>query len=476
MRAGAFWSLCAGLSLGLIGWPGAWGWAGWVWPWFWSKGFREPQPLGLGSFGLGLVSSQSLWLVPLLLQSHPFAVGPLALALGLRLLSWWLLLGLLWVWSRRTSRWSPQSLFFLCFPFLYLLQAWSGEFFPPMAWPVPSPVAQEPWLGLYGPGLPLWGTLGIEVCLVWAALLLGQRWGHKTLPLALLALGLPWFTGGLVLRPLPAGPVLKVAYLPRSGLLGVNPEEGPALEDVKTRTAKALALGVDLVVWPESALPDWGQSDLEILASLLGPGQGLLVGADRKQEGQSVQQGIFGLLGEEQFEFSLATTEAQVSQKGTLRRAGPLFPVHSFGLAPGLGFEPYGDGWYRQREAQAEGYVHLFSASGLSPLAKELLAGLGQAKGRQSFKPVLLVANGTLSGPLDTSLKGQDPGTWVPPMIGGVVELWGVEPVSPYYSFGWALLLPLGLTVTLLGLWRNKKPSLSKISATFVQSTPGSSP
>ncbi|OHE24221.1 MAG: hypothetical protein A3K40_03420 [Syntrophobacterales bacterium RIFOXYC2_FULL_60_23] len=76
------------MSLGLIGWPGAWGWAGWVWPWFWSKGFREPQPLGLGAFGLGLVSSQSLWLVPLLLQSHPFAVGPLALALGLRLLSW----------------------------------------------------------------------------------------------------------------------------------------------------------------------------------------------------------------------------------------------------------------------------------------------------------------------------------------------------------------------------------------------------
>ena len=471
MRLGPLWSLGSGLALGLTGWPGVWGLVGWVWPLLWVRGFKEARPLSLAAFGLGLVSTQALWLVPTLFSFPHFGFGPLALTLGARLCCWWLLFGLWWLWSQRTSRWPALAFFSWGFPFLYLLATGVAEWLPGAPLPVPSPAAREPWVGLLGEALPWWGTLGLDGCLVGAALALVLGLRHKKLlVLALLALGLPWVTVRWAEAPPPSGPLLQVAYLPRSGVLGAHPENGPALADLRSRSVKALALGVDLVVWPQGALPDLGPTDLEALAAVLGPGQGLLLGTERRQEGQGVEQGAYGLLGAERFYFPGA------GNPQAWGRDPFLFPVRQFGLAPGLGFEPYLDRWYRPREAQAQGYVHLLSAYGFSPLAQELLAGLGEAKGRQSYKPVLLVANGTLGGPVGPTAKGQDPGTWEPQMIGGLVTLRGVEPVSPFYAFGWALLWPLGLTVALAGLWVSKDPSPSKTAATSVQNTPGSSP
>ena len=56
--------------------------------------------------------------------------------------------------------------------------------------------------------------------------------------------------------------------------------------------------------------------------------------------------------------------------------AARFFPLGELSLAPGLGWEPFGDSWFQEREEQAGGYLWLSRQFGFTPWGKEILAGL----------------------------------------------------------------------------------------------------
>lgn len=133
---------------------------------------------------------------------------------------------------------------------------------PPIQFPWAPTAAALTALPLLLGSLPTWGAAGLS----WAVLALGagcwavlrrptRRSGAALLTVAAVALGLATLAAP---APQPAGPALRLALVQPGTSLEEkwNPANWEELRDrVTALTATATGAGVDLVLWPESAMP-----------------------------------------------------------------------------------------------------------------------------------------------------------------------------------------------------------------------------
>jgi len=487
-------ALIAGLSFGLVGLPLSWGWLGLLWPWFFLSAFRT----SVGSkkvlfFCLGVGQTQMGWLFPVFQQVEDRPLWLAALLFEANLLITYLplalLLSLVSVLGSRQKRWAPSDFFWVCFPPAYLTFLWLSDFSPMASLPLPSIATRALVMDLLGGSYRLMGTKGVELVLLFVALAFAWMTSKPQARAIKGGVFIGLLLAGLVAmgqfnHQLAEGPVLRAAYLPWSGSLGDAPTRRKAVRDMIGRTASAAQLDVDLVIWPEQALPGEAESgpDLENLAKALKPHQALLLGGNHQEpagDRSHTYNWAYLVKGSEfQFEVYRQQTLSPWIETTPFWAAGlplginprpayqpgelALFQVGQFTLAPGLGFEPCLDRWYAEREADVMGYVFLSSEFVFPLVAKQVLESLGRAKALQTDKPVLKVANGALSGLVSKPSARQTTGAWHPKIKGGEIALIGQLPPSPFYQFGRWLLLPLSwLTAlgALLGLGqRQKKP------------------
>lgn len=300
--------------------------------WLWedaspASAARSGFWFGAGTFGVG-----TWWLY---ISIHFIGDAPVWLSLGLvvalvaimglyqALLGW---LGARLLPRRGAVRW------LLGLPGLWLLVEWWRGWF----------LSGFPWLSLgysqtdtvLASFAPLAGVYGVSALLLvgsGALLALLRSWqGFGSRRVALWALGLlllPWGGGALLGRVSwthPAGPPVSVAVLQ-----GAIPEDlkwqqdnvGP-IRDLYTRLEQQ-ALGARVIVWPESAIPEFAEEDTQYLGQVY---------SRARMHGSDVIMGILHSDENEQEFNSIMTLSDGVSfyDKHHLVPFGEYFPVPKF--------------------------------------------------------------------------------------------------------------------------------------------------
>ena len=470
------YALLAGGLLGLWGLPLGLGWLGVLWGFFWVKAAPSLNWRTALGFLFILSHLQNGWVFYALLKGGDWPLWqgyPLFLSL---LVFTYALLGLfLWV---LTSFGGTKARVFL-FPLGYYAFVWLRS--EGLGLGGVGPIGSEPWISLFGPALPLVGARFADFLLISASLWLAwgilaskgrqRAWG---LGLGLLA----WlYTLGLFAKLPTQGEPVVLLVMPWSGVLGDSPSNEAVVKDYLSRFPKEPRL----ILLPESALPKGAEMgrDLEQLQSALAPGQAILVGGDRQELGgdQFVNYNALYYLTPGPFDFSLYKKQFLVPfaeykpswaealglpylipRSAPYRIGVPVFFNYAgVTFGPGICFEQYREAWYRDREASVQFYSFSSREFLFSPMGKGVLAQAGRVMARQSYKPVVKVVNGGLSGVVER--PGQDLGRWVPKILAGEVEVRPVAEVSPYYRSGlyWTPLLVVGISFGLLATFREKR-------------------
>jgi len=473
-------ALIAGLLLGLLGLPLSWGGLGYLWPWFFLQAFdRSPiHKRKIFLFCLGLGHTQLSWLFPVLQLGEQRSLFTSGLIFELAVLAVYLPLGLGMAGAHLVLKSWPGlgkvNLFWMIFPPVYLLFLITSDYVPFAGITLPS-IASRPWvMEVFGGSYRFIGTKGVEIAFLFVCLSLGWAALHpkprlpKTLLFSsVLILGLWGLNGASPSEP--EGAELKIAYLPWAGSLGSHPSREQVFKNMIPRTKKAADLPVELVVWPESALPGFGEQAraIETLANTLGPNQSLIVGSNRQElagDHFAEYNAAYRLEGHP-FSFEVykkqylvpfaeanptwAAALPLLMHRSTPYQAGApgFFGFNQFNLAPGICFEQYLDRWYREREPTADGYIFLSSEFVFPWFAKQMLADLGRAKSLQTDKPVLKVANGALSGLISPPSATQSLGVWHSKTMTGEITLVGNSSQSPFFRFGLWVVVPLSWAI-----------------------------
>jgi apolipoprotein N-acyltransferase len=261
--------------------------------WLWSQattpreGFRLGFAFGLGTFGFG-----TWWLF---ISIHGFGQAPVWVALlvmgalVLIMSAWYALLG--WVVVRWLPARSPWG-WLVAIPAAWLLvEWWRSWFLSGFPWLSLGYSQTGTWLGGFAPVAGVYGLsallllgAGALVTLVhWRALASRPRWR--------------WIAVAVLLLPWPAGAALRGMQwtvadggrTPVAIVQGAIPQDMKWLETNHDRILDTYgnlnreALGAKLIVWPESALPDF--------ANALAPWIGAQW-ADAQQSGSALLLGV----------------------------------------------------------------------------------------------------------------------------------------------------------------------------------------
>ena len=259
--------------------------------WSHASSAREGALLGL-LFGLGMYSAGTWWLY---ISIHGFGQAPLWVALlvmaALVLIMSAYQAGLGYVVVRWLAPGTPAGLLVLVPAAWVFVEWWRGWFLSGFPWLSLGYSQTDSWLA----GLaPLGGVHLLSLVLLAGGGAIVTLLQHKGSwrALALVVLVLPW-TLGLVLRPLPwtsaAGAPLTVALLQ-----GAIPQDMKWLESNEQHILDQYArlhreaLGANLIVWPESALPDVANRYARYIgaqwSSARGRDSAVLMGIMREQE------------------------------------------------------------------------------------------------------------------------------------------------------------------------------------------------
>jgi apolipoprotein N-acyltransferase len=227
----------------------------------WARSPRPGDGAWLGfCFGLGLYASGTWWLY---ISIRGFGQAPIVVAIAVMLALVLIMAAYQALLGYVVCRWlEPRSLAarLLWMPAAWvLLEWWRGWFLTGFPWLSLGYSQTDTWLAGLAPvgGVPLI-TLALLVG-AGAVLSLAQERGVAR-AVALVALVLPW-TSGLALRPVewtrPAGAARTVAIVQGAipqDMKWLASNEQNVLDTYEQRHREAL--GADLIVWPESALPD----------------------------------------------------------------------------------------------------------------------------------------------------------------------------------------------------------------------------
>jgi apolipoprotein N-acyltransferase len=226
--------------------------------WGSSPGPREAAWLGF-CFGLGLYAAGTWWLY---ISIRLIADAPIVVAVGLMAALVLFMAGYQALLGYAVRRWlRPDSLpgRLLWVPAAWvLIEWWRGWFLTGFPWLSLGYSQTDTWLAGLAPvgGVPL-----ITLALLIGAGALLSLWQERGAARAavLVALVLPW-TVGLVMRGVewtkPAGPARSVALV--QGAIEQKWAESNRQNILDTYAQLHRdALGADLIVWPESALPDY---------------------------------------------------------------------------------------------------------------------------------------------------------------------------------------------------------------------------
>lgn len=251
-----------------------------------------------------------------------------------------------------------------------------------------------------------------------------------------------------------------------------NSSDQEAFQDLLFRGKKGVRKEIDLIVWPESAIPglveqgDWLERAKK---ELLEPHQALLLGSDRKEFGKE-RFSYFNaayLLSGKSFRYQIykkrylvpftermpfftkkmglqliknRNWEYEAGKKKSLR-------FGSVNLAVGICYEEYLDRWYLEQEYDAQLYIFLNREFDFSPLGKKVLLRAAHAKALQTLKPVLRATNGGISAAFGEKER----------LVGTVSDYGRKYKISPltdvslFYRFGY-YLLPITLFFAMTSL------------------------
>lgn len=300
--------------------------------WARASGAREGAWLGF-FFGLGLYAAGTWWLY---ISIRIFGEAPIPVALGVMGALVLIMAGYQALLGYVAVRWLEPGSFagrLLWMPAAWvLLEWWRGWFLTGFPWLSLGYSQTDTWLAGLAPvgGVPL-VTFAL-LAGAGALLSLGQERGARRAA-ALVALVLPW-TLGLSLRGVQwtteAGEPRSVAILQ-----GAIPQDLKWLESNQQNildTYEALhreALGADLIIWPESALPDYAN----FLPAYIGN-----VWSRAERRGSDVVMGIMRIeenpAGGEPLYFNsmlaMAGDEPAFYDKRQLVPFGEFFPVPAF--------------------------------------------------------------------------------------------------------------------------------------------------
>jgi apolipoprotein N-acyltransferase len=337
IRAGRLLALLCGAALSLAFAPfGQW-WLALAAPALlmalWARCDRPREGAWLGfSFGLGLYASGTWWLY---ISIRIFGEAPVLvalvvmLALVLIMAAYQALLGYI---ACRWLRPATPGGRLLWVPAAWVLVEWlRGWFLTGFPWLSLGYSQTDTWLAGLAPvgGVPLVSL----ALLTGAGALLVLAWERGALrAVALVALVLPWTTG-LMLRAVewthPAGEARSVAIV-----------QGAIPQDMKWQASNRQnildtyarlhqeALGADLIVWPESSLPDVANRYSTYIANLwaaaANSGSGVLMGVMRVETGETAQDDRYfnSILG-------LGTADPVFYDKRQLVPFAEFFPVPS---------------------------------------------------------------------------------------------------------------------------------------------------
>ncbi|HWL63411.1 MAG TPA: apolipoprotein N-acyltransferase [Steroidobacteraceae bacterium] len=338
IRAGRLLALLGGVALSFAFAPfGQW-WLALAAPAvlmaLWARSARPGEGAWLGfCFGLGLYASGTWWLyisIRIIGQAPVVVALLVMLALVLIMAAYQALLGyLVCRWLRPGSLggrllWVPAA--------WVLVEWWRGWFLTGFPWLSLGYSQTDTWLAGLAPvgGVPL--TSFSLLAGAGALLVLAQERGAAR-AVALVALVLPW-TSGLALRGVewthPAGEARSVAIL-----------QGAIPQDMKWQVSNSRnildtyerlhrdALGADLIVWPESALPDVANRFSSYIANVWSAagnrGSHVLMGVMRVEVGETEGEDRYynSILG-------LGAGDPAFYDKRQLVPFGEFFPVPGF--------------------------------------------------------------------------------------------------------------------------------------------------
>jgi apolipoprotein N-acyltransferase len=302
-----------------------------IWLWGQCRAPRAGAWLGF-CFGLGLYASGTWWLY---ISIHGFGQAPVVIALAvmaalvLVMATYQALLGYV------VCRWLvPRSLAgrLLWVPAAWVvLEWWRGWFLTGFPWLSLGYSQTDTWLAGLAPvgGVPL--TTLVLLMGAGALLSLWQERGARQAA-ALVALILPW-TVGLWLRGIewttPAGPSRSVAIV--QGAIPQDMKWLVANQQNILDTYRRLhdeAVGADLIIWPESALPDvvnlYRDYVAEVWSAARGGGSDLIMGVMRVEADAGDELRYYNSL------LALGEGEPAFYDKRQLVPFGEFFPVPAF--------------------------------------------------------------------------------------------------------------------------------------------------